>query len=303
MEIREELFNIMRQFGFQMKLFDNDGNGPLLQEAEADYFYCVKGDINIMIVVDDVQNAEYKLVKMYRNNNIDKFFFRKLLSKIKNIVVQNAYTLRIENFGRSFTPKDFSFMPKIKPTDSELAEQFDVSGKKKTSYFKKENAKLVAKHSDYIDESKRNPNQRKIKDLFVVTNEGEKRKIPNGNLTLGKAVANHVNHGGNLYDDETNKLILLGSDISCLKEATLIQNLREDVAEDKLISLKKFIQEKKDMYKKLVRNIASRKSKIPEGTFPDYNTPEHTFQKSFFSEYLDDDLANKFARIQICLKL
>jgi hypothetical protein len=36
-----------------MKLFDNDGNGPLLQESEADYFYCVKGDINIMIVVTD----------------------------------------------------------------------------------------------------------------------------------------------------------------------------------------------------------------------------------------------------------
>jgi hypothetical protein len=65
--------------------------------------------------------------------------------------------------------------------------------------------------------------------------------------------------------------------MSCLKDATLIENLREGVAEDKLISLKNFIQEKKDMYKKLVRNLASRKSKIPEGTFPEYNTPEHTF--------------------------
>jgi hypothetical protein len=51
-------------------------------------------------------------------------------------------------------------MPKRKVINSEdeLIESFDVSGKKKTSYFKKDNAKVVAKHSDYIDESKRNAN-------------------------------------------------------------------------------------------------------------------------------------------------
>lgn len=304
MEIREQLFNIMRQFGFQMKMFDNDGNGPLLEELEADYFYCVKGDINIMIVVADQQTSDYNTVRLYRNNTIDKYFFRKILQKVKNIVVSNAYTLKIENFGRQFTPKDFAYMPKLKTRgEDELAESFDVSGKKKTQYFKKDNAKVVVKHNDYIDETKRYANSRKIKEVFVVTGDGEKRKMPNANLTLGKAVANHVNHGGNLYDDETNKLILLSQDIQCLRGNMLSEKLREDVAEDKIVSLKKFIQEKKDLYNKLVRNLQARKSKIPEGTFPDYNTPEHTFSKSFFSEFVDEELANKFARISICLKL
>jgi hypothetical protein len=300
MSIREDLFNVMKSFGFAMKMYDIDGNGPVIDPDDADYFYCVQGENSYMIVVEDETSSEYKHVSLYKTESEDKFEFRKQLRKISNIVKRNAYTLTVRSLGKNFTPKDFSTLPKInanKRSKEPTVESYQIKGYKKTSHFVKENARVIVHHKEEIDESKKYARSRKIREVLVSTKAGERRKIPNGNLTMGKAIANHINHGGDLYDDSVNKLIMLGNDIDKIKSATINES---DMNSDKILSLRKTLMDARKQLRRYIGSLSMKKSKIDESVFSDLDGPKHAFSKAYFENIVDDvQLADSIARISI----
>jgi hypothetical protein len=300
MSVREDLFNVMKSFGFAMKMYDIDGNGPIIDPEDADYFYCVRGEDNYMIVVEDETSSEYRHVSLYKTESDDKFEFRKQLSKLSTIVKRNAYTLTVRSLGKNFTPKDFSTLPKIsasKRAKEPTLESYQIKGFKKTSHFIKENARVIVHHKDEVDETKQHARSRKIREVLVATKSGERRKVPNGNLTMGKAIANHINHGGDLYDDTVNRLIMLGNDIDNVKRA----NLNEASAdEDKIQSLRKTLMDARKQLTKFIGSLSMKKSKIDESAFSDLSGPKHAFSKTYFENLVgDSNLADSIARISI----
>jgi hypothetical protein len=300
MSIREDLFNVMKSFGFAMKMYDIDGNGPIIDPEDADYFYCVRGEDSFMIVIEDETSSEYKHVSLYKTESEDKFEFRKQLEKLATIVRRNAYTLTVRSLGKNFTPKDFSTLPKIssnKRAKEPTVESYQIKGFKKTSHFVKENAKVIVHHKEVVDESKQYARSRKIREVLVSTKSGERRKVPNGNLTMGKAIANHINHGGDLFDDTVNRLLVLGSDIDAVKRA----NLNEGNAdEDKVQSLRKTLMDARRQLTKFIGSLSTKKSKIDESVFTDLNGPKHAFSKTYFGNIVGDEkLADSIARISI----
>lgn len=300
MSIREDLFNVMKSFGFAMKMYDIEGNGPIIDPENADYFYCVRGDDTYMIVVEDETSSEYKHISLYKSETDDKFEFRKQLKKIATIVKKNAYTLTVRSLGKNFTPKDFSALPKIaasKRSKEPTFESYTIKGFKKTSHFIKENAKVVVHHKEEVDESKQYARSRKIREVLVATKSGERRKIPNGNLTMGKAIANHINYGGNLYDETVNNLIMLDNDINVIKRANLTEC---NASEDKIQSLRKTLMDARKRLTRFIGSLSMKKSKIDEKMFADLTGPKHTFSKSYFENIVGDEtLADSIARISI----
>jgi hypothetical protein len=60
---------------------------------------------------------------------------------------------------------------------------------------------LIVRHSEAVDETKPGARSRKIESMFVETAEGERFRMPYNKLSLGRAMAQHLAHGGKIYDE------------------------------------------------------------------------------------------------------
>lgn len=297
----KEIFNYLKSFGYKFKMYDADGNGPILDYELVEYMYAVNGDVTLMLIIEPENSREYKNIYLYKTPEIKKNTFRKILHNIKRMGASHGYSTTVKSFGRKLTPKDFSIFPKINKNKSseedELLESFNQKSTKKTSYLMKEKAKVVVKHKHNSDNIKKD-----IKEMYVVSRNGEKRKINGNNLSLGKAIANHVNAGGNLYDDSVNNMFHISDQINELTSMNIDDTLTE-CDEDKKESIKSFVREARKQINKYIGNLARRKKTLDE-CICQYNKPEHTFSKSFFSEITNnDDLADKLANISLFVSI
>jgi len=292
--ISKDLFNYLKSYGFKFKMYDEDGNGPIIDFELAEYIYAVKDDSSLMIVVEHKSSRDYKNLYLYKTPNIKQNTFRKILADIKRIGANYGYSTTVKSFGREITPKDFALLPKQKKKE-DMTESFEHKAKKKTSYLMKERAKVVVKHSESDSELKKN-----IKEMYVVSKNGEKRKLPRNNLSLGKAIANHVNAGGNLYDKSVNDLFQMSDDFHDLSKMDFDSVLTE-CTDDQKESLKEFMKEARKQINRYIGNLARKKSQLDECN---YNTPEKTFSRGFFSHLTnDDDLADKLSNISMFITI
>lgn len=301
----KEIFNYLKSFGYKFKMYDADGNGPILDYELVEYMYAVNGDVTLMIIVEPENSREYKNIYLYKTPEIKKNTFRKILHNIKRMGASYGYSTTVKSFGRKLTPKDFSIFPKINKNKSseedELLESFDQKSTKRTSYLMKEKAKVVIKHKSSSDNLKKD-----IKEMYVVSGNGEKRKVNGNNISLGKAIANHVNAGGNLYDDSVNNMFHISDQINYLSKMDIDDTLTEcGCEEDQKESIKNFVKEARKQINKYIGNLARRKKTLDECIgIGNYNKPEHTFSKSFFSEITNnDDLADKLANISLFISI
>lgn len=263
-----------------MKLYDTDGNGPLIDPEEADYFYGVNGDDTVMVKVDDPTLTSYGKASVYKSAHIGNYDFRKLYTKIKKIVINQGFTISVRNVGKKFTPVDFSELPKKK----KIEEKYDIAGTKKTSYHSNGKAKVVVKHNHEVNEEKFNSRSRDIKYVFVKNGLGEQRKVPN--LAIGKAVATHVNNGGELYDPLVNDFIEV-YEILCELLSSVEQ---EDV--------KIFLTNKKKDFSRRANSYSKRKSQLPAMLVAN-DDPKYIYSKTFFGDMVDEEIAEKLAHISM----
>jgi hypothetical protein len=299
MDMRTDIFNLMKSYGFTMKMYDSDGNGPIISAAKADYIFSERGTETYMFVLEDDTSKTYKHLAIYKSNTENSEEFRKLLKSIKTIVLKNAYTMTLKNFGRRISPKDFSFLPKMnreKDKNPLLDESFSISGTKKTSYHKTPAAKVVVRHKNEVNEKSINPRSRNIKEMFVATKNGERRKIESGQLSVGKAVANYVNGGGSLYDSTTNQIIHLGNDLKTLK--SIGTNESYTVIEGSArASIDSLVQEARKQINKFISGIGRRKRHISENYLDFLESPEYDFSRAYYEGIIEDKaLAEALAR-------
>lgn len=303
MDIHNSIFNLMKSFGFTMKMYDAEGNGPLISFDNAEYFYCFKGKQTYMIVIEDEDSRQYNTVTIYKSDVENTDEFRKILQKAKDIAIKNAYSLTVKNFGRSFTPKDFAIEPKIKKQRDQdtIEESFDIHGSKKTSYHIKERAKVIVRHNKEVSEDKFNARSRNISEVYVSCN-GERRKVSETSLLVGKAVANYVNSGGKLFDSTTNTLVLLGNDIKNLKKNNLNET-KFPIADDRIDNIRDISSKARKQINKFIGSIAKKKTFIEENDFDFLTGPKFDFTKAYFEALTgEEELSESLARASMFLE-
>lgn len=288
MAIRMDIFNYFKSIGFKAKMYDESGSASVLTPDESEYMYFEQDTTSYMVVFDET--GTYKHLYVYKAVSDNEF--REILVTMKKIANRAGYSVTVKNFARKIRPKEFSYIARERESNETVKESFAVKGFKKTSHFTKENARVIVKHRDYIDETKQYPNSRKIKEIFVETKQGEKRKVPYGNLTLGKAIATYINYGGTLYDPIVDQLVSVGQDIggigglefseSCSKET------RREIAQN--------LREAKKQINKFIGTLAMKKRKAENIPL---DVAEMAFSEAFYSEYLTEESAKKAARIQV----
>ena len=92
-----------------------------------------------------------------------------------------------------------------------------LSGSTKTSYQPLENVKIVLKHKKAIDEEIRGSRSRNIHSIFIQRGE-ERFKLPENNLAMARAMARHVQQGGEVFDMVGESIVNMAKDLNRLRE-------------------------------------------------------------------------------------
>lgn len=125
--------------------------------------------------------------------NIRKFAKRNMLNfDVRDITKSNLDLKDIQQQTKSDSVEDVG---DVRVTESRLW------GTSRSSYQECGPVRIIVRHSDNVDETKRGSRSRHIDSVFLETELGERRLLPHKNLTYARAMAQHCSQGGALEDE------------------------------------------------------------------------------------------------------
>lgn len=226
MKLNEQIFETLKGFGYVVTMYDKEGKGPIANSNLAEYAsakFTDQADNDIMIRLPIQDTTVYPKLVIYKSKKSNDLFI-KLLKTLKNIAISYGITVTIREFGKNITPKDMGYLAKAtKEETNQIKEslKFDRMGTTKSSYHinpQNKLGKIIIRHSKKVNETTNNSRSRNIKALFVETKTGERRLIETKSLLAAKALVNHINCGGELFDSVADKILNLSNDINVVKK-------------------------------------------------------------------------------------
>lgn len=193
----KKIFSVLKGHSYRVKMYDLTGN-EVIDPEKARRFYVQYP--NMMITLDEDTGE----IRMSKNNNISLTEYESALVQLKNIAVHYMLNFTLKDFGREITPRDFAYQAKVKKekemSNGSVSESISpLAGSRKTSYQTIENVKIHVKHKTHVDEEIRGARSRNISAIFI-EHSGERFRFPHNNLVGARAMARHIQQGGNQYD-------------------------------------------------------------------------------------------------------
>jgi hypothetical protein len=208
--VGEKIFNILKGQGFMVKSYDREGN-LTLDASEATRF--AVPDPNILVRYDqDTQTIQLKT-----SSDVDDDVTRTML---KNLSSDNLLNFDYRRFEKKVTPKgeqnDIAASKEQEVND--VMEGFGtMTGTSKSSYQTLENVKLVVRHSKPVNEESRGARSRNIESIHI-RRGGESFKMNENNLRAARAMARHIQEGGEVYDSVGNAIQQMATEHRELRE-------------------------------------------------------------------------------------
>lgn len=138
----------------------------------------------------------------------------------------------IRDISRSnLTPRDLEQSVQQKMSKSQVTEGIEWSGTTRTSVQNFGPTRLIVRHSEAVDESRPGSRSRKVESIFVETDQGERFRMPFNRLSLGRAMAQHLAHGGRIYDPAGENIASMAEEMSNL--AFFVRTTRNRQFEDR----------------------------------------------------------------------
>lgn len=241
--LSEEIFNILKGANYKLTLFTESGQ-KTTDPSEATRFYAYDQDLMVSIRQD---NARIETI-VQAGIDYDITNNMKLIKAIKKVTHNNLGEFTVRNFDKKIEPKDFSHQS---VTESAFGKAY---GSIKTSYIPFKDAKLIIKHTQGVDESKRGARSRNIHSLFIENANGERFAFPHRYMSGAKAMTRHVNEGGTPYDATGQEILNVCEEIADLtkfikhtKREGLVNEDNNDIIEQ----VKSRVAEQKSLIKSL----------------------------------------------------
>jgi len=106
-KVNDELIKICRGIGYTIKMYDEKGDGPIADPANAKFIY-LQPD-GIMIAVPVGNTSEHDEIYVYVGKKKDMTMFLSLIQRIKVTGHFNGLGMTIRNFETdAVNPKDFA---------------------------------------------------------------------------------------------------------------------------------------------------------------------------------------------------
>lgn len=292
-----ELFQKIRNRFDKISMIDENGQPTLLPgSAKIFNFLFLSDNPDTMVTVSHLDPQE---LKIYFNRNMIKDFdeatkdrWFDLLSIFRRFTITSpdmSYDL-IDMDTPKLTVTDIKSMIQDKKQKDETLAESKFSpweGTKRSSTQRLENVRIKVRHSDVIKDDVHGARSRNISALFIENNQGERLRFPFVNLAGVRAMARHLEEGGDWNDrlgqhilETTHNLYVIKKFVSeakkqkilTTKSLPLIKQLKEKQTEYrrnlKLMNGSRgyysYVSDLTETYYEPVESIASYLSALPE---------------------------------------
>ena len=210
-QVSEKMFNLLKGFGYEIKSFDAEGNNEVDPQESTRF---VVDEPNILVRLD--LNKESIIL-----NTSEDLSDHKIRPMLKELSRDYLLNFDYNVFGKRLKAKG-ELQDAEKNSEKDMADVMEaslgkLSGSTKTSYQPLENVKIVLKHKKAIDEEIRGSRSRNIHSIFIQRGE-ERFKLPENNLAMARAMARHVQKGGEVFDMVGESIVNMAKDLNRLRE-------------------------------------------------------------------------------------
>ena len=302
-KIAEKTMKIIQGLSIQPKMYDSSNGKAVADPLKARYFYVESPNIMVFI---DAGNQELN-VDLGEDTDLDDPQVKKLVDMMKETARSNLIDFNTKSFGKHIEPKNYAY--KIEQNKEQtMSDVFNegispLEGSSRTSRQTLENARIIVKHRNPVNEESRGSRSRNISAIFIENADGERFKYPFKHLNGARAMARHVANGGVPSDMVGEAIVEHSSNLSKLKEFMNVVN-KQGLVNENNRSIVANVKQKMDSIKESIKRIQgakgyaafvesmalnekSEEAEITEDTVNDYVAK---FTKSTFEESLKDIL-------------
>jgi hypothetical protein len=188
-----------------------------------------------------------------KSEYVKKRFFN-FLKELREFAKQKFLNFDTRDISKSNLEKrDYKFLSKNEFGESKMSES-KLFGTAKTSYQRIGEATLIIKHRDFVNQENPAGRAQRIESIYVENTEGERFKYPHRHLNGARALAQHVAHGGNPYDNVGKYVIGLSEELSKLRMFKSYVDRNETISEA-MGSVHSKVVERIEQVKKEIHNL------------------------------------------------
>jgi hypothetical protein len=269
------------------------------------FMYKENGEEVGYISISIIDNRSFKVY--YGTDLIDriqnKTDWYNLLKELRMFAKRNLMSFDARDLAKNqLEPRDFKFISSQDKTYKEhevTVSESVMFGSRRKSYQTMENVKMIVNHRKSIDETIPGARSRYIESIYLERADGERYKFPYNYLTGARAMARHVNEGGNPYDDMGKHIVGMIKEMRDLskfarrtkKHAMEDENasgIRNSVVE-RFHSMKKQLGaiSVKEGYARFVENFSAEEALVEDDAI---NQIKEKFTQQVFDTQLEDTL-------------
>jgi hypothetical protein len=269
----EELFSKIRGRFSNVTIGDGEGN-VVNDPKEARFFefaYNDKnqdfGNVSISLSADDGVVVMFN--KEVVENAVSKSLWFEFLKELRTFSKKRMLGFNTRDITKSNLEKrDYKYLA-TKTGDDKMNES-KLYGTSRISYQDVDNARLVIKHTESVNQELASGRTQKIGTIYIESADGERFKYPYKHLTGARAMARHVAEGGKPYDDFGKHIIGLSEELSKLRKFKTYMG-RSAVMAESLSEYMDIVKERIQTVKKTVESL--QKPSFYKQTFEAFETP------------------------------
>ena len=223
----------------------------------------------ISVNLDEEEGLVIMFNKDVAENAVSKSKWYDFLKELRQFAKKRMLNFDTRDITKSNLEKrDYKYLAK-RPEDSNMNES-KMYGTSKLSYQNIDNARLVIKHTESINQENAAGRTQKIGKIYIESADGERFMYPYKHLSGARAMARHVAEGGKPYDEFGQHITGLSEEMSKLRKfktymgrsaGVMAESLAGymDVVKGRITSVKKTIEslQKPAAYKEAFESFES----------------------------------------------
>ena len=166
---------------------------------------------------------------------------------------------------------------------------YGTPGRPYNSFSDQGNTKILIRHADKVNDEVRGARARRIQEIFLETERGERFLLGHTNLHGARAMAEHLNNGGQMHDEIAEHIGGLVTEMSAMSRFVRIAGKRQ--FEDRETS--DMTQAAIQHYTQLKQKLKHLASKSHYQTFADSFTPDAPFEEDVDVDALRERFVKK----------
>lgn len=225
-----------------------------------DFNFIVQGE---KIATISISIADDKSMKLFYSkdilNNQDDIVKSKWFDFLRD--VRLFAKKRLMNFEpsditkKNLDKRDYEQMATAhKPEEIQMSESA-LYGSTKSSYQRLENARLIIRHSQKVDEGSANSRTRNIDSIYVENAQGERFRYPFNHLSGARAMMRHLANGGNPYDNFGQYIVGLSENVYNLRKFNNLMHRNAFLENAELTDIASAAREKTTSLKKVIERL------------------------------------------------